>query len=156
MTWAPHDFAPNPLFARSITESTCTGKKKKKPDLRRKRVTITLSSRTKEPIICCMKDFTFGLPNNKVILNQFVPAVRELLQDIPLQGATVQLQSNGLTTNETANGKKVYSYSTKSIRNDAYSGTAWVKRNWLRINIGIFVQQCANGKRYPSQYVNVV
>ena len=36
------------------------------------------------------------------------------------------------------NSEKVYSYSTKSIRNEAYSKPAWVKRNWLRIGIGIF------------------
>ena len=36
----------------------------------------------------------------------------------------LDLQIEGLITNEIANGKKVYSYSTKSIKNDAYSGPA--------------------------------
>ena len=56
-----------------------------------------------------MRDYTFSSPNNKVILNEFVPATLELLQDLQYE---VQLQINGLTTNETANGKKVFSYST--------------------------------------------
>ena len=35
-----------------------------------------------------MRDSTFGLPNKKVILKQFVSAMLELLQDIPVQGET--------------------------------------------------------------------
>ena len=34
----------------------------------------------------------------------------------------LDLQIKGLTTNEIANGKKIYSYSTKFNKNDAYSG----------------------------------
>ena len=78
-----------------------------------------------------MTDSTLGSPNNKVILNQFVPAALELLQDLPEQ--------DGLTTIGTANGKKVYYYSTKSTKNDAYSRPAWAKLNRLRICVGVFL-----------------
>ena len=59
--------------------------------------------------------------NNKVILNQFVPAALELLQDIPVQGATA---NQWLEHKWNSEWQKVYSYGTKSIRNDAYTGAA--------------------------------
>ena len=88
-----------------------------------------------------MKDLTFGSPNNQVILNQFLFAALQLLQDIPVQ---VQLQINDLITIEAVNVKKVYYFNTKSIKNDTYYLQARVKHNWLRFGIDIFGQQCAN------------
>ena len=43
------------------------------------------ASRSKEPNYCCMTDSTLGSSNNEVILNQFVPAALEHLQDLPEQ-----------------------------------------------------------------------
>ena len=94
--------------------------RKNPADLRQKRATIALASRTKEPNHSLHEDSTFGSPNNKGILNQFVLR----LSFCKATQYKVRLQINGLTTNETVNDKKVYSYSTKPIRNDAYSGPA--------------------------------
>ena len=82
-----------------------------------------------------MTDSIFGLPNNNIILNQFVPAALELLQNLPKQA---QMQINGLTLNRTASGNKIYSYNTKSIKNDTYSEPARVKLNSLRFGVGFF------------------
>ena len=68
-----------------------------------------------------MTDAALGSPNNKVILNQFVPAALELLQDLPEQGATANQR---LDYKWNSKWKKVYSCSTIFIRNDAYSKPA--------------------------------
>ena len=79
---------------------------------------MSLASRTeRNRTISCMTDPTLGSSNNKVILNRLVPAALEPLQDLLEQA---QLQINDLTTNDTANGRKVYSCSTAFIKNDAY------------------------------------
>ena len=96
------------------------GLAKKTADLRRKRATIALASRTKQPNHLLPERLHFGSPNNKVILNQFVLLSLSFCKTS--QNKMLQLQINGLTTNGTANGKKVYFYSTKSIKNNAYSG----------------------------------
>ena len=53
-------------------------------------------------IICCMTDSALSFSNNKCIENQ---KPTELLQDLPEKDETANY---GLTTNETANGKKVH------------------------------------------------
>ena len=40
--------------------------------------------------IRCMTYSIFGLLNNKVILNQFMPVALEVLQKLPVQGATAK------------------------------------------------------------------
>ena len=68
--------------------STCTGREKKTADLRRKQGTIALAAELTSQTICCMTDSILGSLNDKVLLNQYVLAALELLQDLSEQGAS--------------------------------------------------------------------
>ena len=68
-----------------------------------------------------MTDSTLDSPNNKVILNQAVLSALELLQDLPEQGAT---ENQWLDHKWNRERQESYFYSTKSIKNDAYSRPA--------------------------------
>ena len=68
----------------------------------------------KEPNHLLHEGLRFRLTEQQSHLDQFVPAALGLLQ------YKAQLQIKGLNTN----GKKVYSFGTKFIKNDVYSGPA--------------------------------
>ena len=76
------------LRTTSTNNLRVPAKKKKIATLRRKQATTALASRTKEPNHLLHERLHFRLTVQLSHLNQFVPAALELLQDLPLQGAT--------------------------------------------------------------------